>query len=75
VPLVAYVKGNVGLAYAFPNAGPNGLGFAARAGAGASWFFFDWLGLGAEFGYSVGSVSHQSSYAEVDFGGGIEFQF
>jgi hypothetical protein len=76
IPLVPYVKGNVGLAYAFPNGASNGLGFAARGGAGANYFFFDWLGLGAEIGYSVGHLSTASSqYAEVDFGAGLEFQF
>jgi hypothetical protein len=76
VPLVPYVKGAVGLAYAFPNGASNKMGVAARGGAGASWFFFDWLGLGAEFGYSVGSMSMgTTSYSEFDFGGGVEFQF
>jgi hypothetical protein len=76
IPLVPYVKGNVGLAYAFPNGASNGMGFAARGGAGANYFFFDWLGLGAEIGYSVGHLSTASSqYAEVDFGAGLEFQF
>jgi hypothetical protein len=76
IPLVPYVKGGVGLAYAFPDRASNGFGFAARFGGGASWFIFDWLGLGAELGYSVGHLSTaDSKYAEVDFGGGVEFQF
>jgi hypothetical protein len=76
IPLVPYVKGAVGLAYAFPNGAANTLGFAARGGGGAAWFIFDWLGFGAEFGYSVGSMSTGSStYSELDFGGGVEFQF
>jgi hypothetical protein len=76
IPLVPYVKGGVGLAYAFPDGAGNTMGIAARGGAGAAWFFFDWLGLGAEFGYSVGSMSLAGqSYAELDFGGGVEFQF
>jgi len=76
IPLVPYVKGGVGLAYAFPDGGSNTMGVAARGGAGAAWFFFDWLGVGAEFGYSVGSMSLAGqSYAEIDFGGGLEFQF
>jgi hypothetical protein len=86
IPLVPYVKGGVGLAYAFPNGAGNAMGFAARGGAGANYFFFDWLGFGAELGYSVGSLSigssaiggaagGSSSYSELDFGGGLEFQF
>jgi hypothetical protein len=76
IPVVPYVKGDVGLAYAFPNGAGNGMGVAARAGAGATYFFFDWFGLGAELGYSVGHLSTaKSTYAEIDFGGGLEFQF
>jgi hypothetical protein len=76
IPLVPYVKGSGGFAYAFPDGGHNGWGFAARAGGGASWFFFDWLGLGAEVGYSIGHLSTaDTTYGEVDYGGGIEFQF
>jgi hypothetical protein len=76
IPVVPYVKGGVGLAYAFPDRASNGFGFAARFGGGASYFFFDWLGLGAELGYSVGHLSTvDSKYAEVDHGGGVEFQF
>lgn len=86
IPLVPYVKGGVGLAYAFPDGAGNTMGVAVRGGAGAAWFFFDWLGVGAEMGYSVGSMSigapgggqaamNASSYSELDFGGGVEFQF
>jgi hypothetical protein len=85
IPLVPYVKGAIGLAYSFPNGAGNTLGFAARGGVGAAWFIFDWLGFGGELGYSVGSMSmpsssssssmSSSSYAELDFGGGVEFQF
>ena len=76
IPLVPYVKGGAGLAYVFPNGASDNLGFAVRGGAGANYFFFDWLGLGAEIGYSVGTFSVASStYSEVDFGGGLEFQF
>jgi hypothetical protein len=76
IPVVPYVKGDAGLAFAFPNGAGNGMGLAVRAGAGASYFFFDWLGLGAELGYSVGRLSTADpSYSELDVGGGIEFQF
>jgi len=76
IPVVPYVKGDAGLAYAFPNGAGNGLGVVVRGGAGASYFFFDWLGLGAELGYSVGHLSTASgSYSEIDVGGGLEFQF
>jgi len=76
IPLVPYVKGAGGLAFAFPNGSRNGLGLAARGGMGATYFFFDWLGLGAELDGSIGSLSTADSfYSELDFGGGLEFQF
>jgi hypothetical protein len=76
IPVVPYVKGAAGLAFAFPNRAGNSMGLAVRGGAGANYFFFDWFGLGAELGYSVGHLSSADShYAELDFGGGLEFQF
>jgi hypothetical protein len=76
IPVVAYVKGDAGLAFAFPNGAGNGMGLAVRGGAGANYFFFDWLGLGAELDYTVGHLSTADpSYYELDIGGGLEFQF
>jgi hypothetical protein len=76
IPVVPYVKGAGGLAFVFPYGAGNGMGLAVRGGAGANYFFFDWLGIGAELGYSVGHLSSaNSTYSELDFGGGIEFQF
>jgi hypothetical protein len=76
IPVVPYLKGAVGLAFAFPDGARNGMGPAVRVGGGANYFFFDWLGLGVEFAYSLGHLSTgDSTYAEFDVGGGIEFQF
>jgi hypothetical protein len=76
IPLVPYVKGAAGLAFAFPNGADNNVGVVVRGGGGAAYFIFDWLGFGGEFGYSVGGLSIAGShYAELDVGGGIEFQF
>jgi hypothetical protein len=76
IPVVPFVKGGAGLAFAFPNGAANGLGVAARVGGGANYFFFDWLGLGAEVGYSIGYLTTAAgSYSVFDFGGGLEFQF
>jgi hypothetical protein len=58
-----------------------------QPGAVGSWrgrapaFFFDWLGLGVELGFSLGRVAYDATfpgshaYAVFDFGGGIQFQF
>jgi hypothetical protein len=76
IPVVPFVKGGAGLVFAFPNGANNGLGPALRVGGGANYFFFDWLGLGAEIGFSAGHLSTaRSSYTVLDFGGGLEFQF
>jgi hypothetical protein len=76
IPVVPFVKGGAGLAFAFPNGAANGLGPAVRVGGGANYYFFDWLGLGAEIGFSAGHLSTaKSSYSVLDFGGGLEFQF
>jgi hypothetical protein len=52
-----------------------------RAVGGANYFFFDWLGLGGQVGYSLGSLGYDSTfagshtYAVLDIGGGLVFQF
>jgi hypothetical protein len=76
IPIVPFIKGGVGLAYAFPNGAGNGFGPAVRFSGGANYFFFDWLGLGGEIGFSAGHLSTaKSGYSVLDFGGGLEFQF
>jgi hypothetical protein len=76
IPLVPYAKGGVGLAYGFPNGARNNVGAIVRGGGGATYFIFDWLGFGGEFAYSVGGLSIAGThYAEIDVGGGLEFQF
>jgi hypothetical protein len=76
IPVVPYVKGAVGLAYAFPDGAANGFGPALRFGGGANYFIYDWLGFGAELSYSLGHLSSvHASYSELDFGAGAEFQF
>jgi len=81
IPLVPYVKGAAGLLFAFPNAATDSAGLGIRFAGGANYFFFDWLGLGAEVGFSLGRIDYDSTfpgshnYAVLDFGGGLEFQF
>ena len=81
IPLVPYLKGAAGLLFAFPNGASDSVGLAVRAAGGANYFFFDWLGLGAEVGFSVGRIDYDRTfvgshnYAVLDFGGGLEFQF
>jgi hypothetical protein len=57
------------------------LGLAIRGAGGANYFFFDWLGLGLQVGFSAGRIDYDGTfhgshtYSVVDFGGGVEFQF
>ncbi len=81
IPVVPYLQGNAGLVFAFPNGATDALGLAIRAAGGANYFFFDWLGLGIQVGFSVGQIDYDATfhgshtYSVVDFGGGVEFQF
>lgn len=81
IPLVPFIESAVGLLFAFPNGASNAPGFGARFVGGANYFFFDWLGLGAEVGFSMGRIDYNASfhgshnYAVLDFGGGVELQF
>jgi len=81
IPLVPYLVASGGLAFSFPNAADAALGPVGRVVAGANYFFFDWLGLGLQMGFSVGYLAYDDtfggshSYGVFDAGGGIEFQF
>jgi hypothetical protein len=81
IPVVPFAKASGGLVYVFPNAANGAVGVTLRAAGGASYFFFDWLGLGVEVGISLGHVGYDSTfhgshaYGDFDFGGGIQFQF
>jgi len=81
VPVVPYLQGNAGFVFAFPNGATDAFGLAIRAAGGANYFFFDWLGLGIQVGFSVGRIDYDATfkgshtYSVVDFGGGVEFQF
>lgn len=81
VPIVAHVKAAGGLVYVFPDDGRAAVGVAVRGGGGATYFFYDWIGLGLEACLSLGHVSYDSTYnrgatyAVFDFGGGVEIQF
>jgi hypothetical protein len=81
LPLVPFLKADAGLVFAFPKGATDAEGIAMRAAGGANYFFFDWLGLGIQVGFSLGRINYDSTfsgshtYSVVDFGGGVEFQF
>ena len=67
--------------FAFPEDGASAAsGLAFRGVGGANYFFFDWLGVGGEVNLSLGhglfdSFKGSHTYAVLDFGGGLVFQF
>jgi hypothetical protein len=81
IPLVPYLQANAGVVFAFPNGATDAMGVAWRVAGGANYFFFDWLGIGGQVGFSLGWIDYDSTfngshtYSIVDFGGGLEFQF
>jgi len=81
IPLVPFLKANAGLVFSFPNGATDAMGLAWRVAGGANYFFFDWLGIGGQVGFSLGWIDYDATfsgshtYAIVDFGGGLEFQF
>jgi hypothetical protein len=81
VPLVPFVALQSGFVFSFPNGASAGWGVAARGVTGANYFFFDWFGLGAQLGFSLGRLNYDATftgshtYAIFDLGGGIEIQF
>ncbi len=54
IPVVPYAKAAAGLLYAFPDRQPSAAGIAMRAGFGAKYFLYDWLGVGAELTMLLG---------------------
>jgi hypothetical protein len=81
IPLVPFLGAAGGIAFAFPNGASAASGLMVRAVGGANYFLYEWLGLGGQVGYSLGSIGYDSTftgshtYAVLDVGGGLIFQF
>lgn len=81
LPIVPFARAGGGLVFVYPNGANAATGLVLRAAGGATYFFFDWLGIGAQVGYSIGRVNFDATfpgshtYSLFDFGGGIETQF
>jgi hypothetical protein len=81
VPLVPFARVHAGPVFLYPDGATSAVGLAARAGVGARYYIFDWLGFGAEAAMSLGhgffaatyAASH--TYAIVDMILGTEIQF
>jgi hypothetical protein len=81
VPVVPYAKLLGGLAYQFPTAARSASGVMVRGGVGATYFLYEWLGLGAEVtvaaghaGYADGTTLSRALGA-LDLTLGAELQF
>jgi hypothetical protein len=59
IPVVPYAKLVAGLAYQFPDSARSAAGPMARAGVGAKYFFYEWIGVGGEVTASVGRAGYQ----------------
>lgn len=81
VPLVPYLRAAAGPVFLYPAESPNAMGLAARGGAGARYYIFDYLGFGIEAALSLGhgyfdrSYGRSHTYAVFDAILGMEWQF
>jgi hypothetical protein len=81
VPVVPYAKLLAGVAYQFPAAQRSAAGVMLRGGFGATYFIYEWLGLGAEVtmaaghaGYATGTTLSRA-LGSLDVTLGAELQF
>lgn len=72
VPVVPYGKLVAGLAYLFPDGARSGLGPLLRAGVGAHYFFYEWLGLGGELTAGLGHAGYQDAVGLSRTLGGLD---
>ena len=81
VPLVPYAKLQGGLGYQFPDSARSAWGPLLRGGLGATYFFYEWLGVGAEVTASAGRADYEEgstlsrSLGGLDLTLGAELQF
>jgi hypothetical protein len=81
VPVVPYGKLVGGLGYQFPDSVHAAAGPLVRAGLGAKYFFYEWIGVGAEVTLAVGHAGYEEgaplsrSLGGLDFTLGAETQF
>lgn len=81
IPLVPYVAALAGLVFAFPDGADAAAGVTGRVAAGATYFFYDWFGIGAQVGISLGHLAYDATlpgsrtYSVFDVGGGVDLAF
>jgi hypothetical protein len=72
VPVVPYAKLVAGLTYLFPDGARSGIGPIARAGVGAHYFFYQWIGVGLEVTCSLGHAGYQDAVGLSRTLGGLD---
>jgi hypothetical protein len=81
IPLVPFAGASAGFVFSFPDGASSAGGVMVRAVGGAIYYFFDWLGISAQVGYSLGHIGYDATYPGgntytlLDLGGGLSFQF
>jgi hypothetical protein len=72
LPVVPYAKLVAGVTYLFPDGARSGVGPLARAGIGAHYFFYEWIGIGLEVTCSVGHAGYQDGVGLSRTLGGLD---
>lgn len=82
VPVVPYVKVVGGFFYLFPDESPRAFGAGLRPAVGATYFLFEWLGVGLEVGATVArfagrdpDLDEAAGLGAIDIGLGVELAF
>ena len=81
VPVVPYAKVLGGLGYQFPDSARSAAGPVVRAGVGAKYFFYEWIGVGGEITAAAGHAGYQDgsglgrTLGALDFTLGVEAAF
>jgi hypothetical protein len=72
VPVVPYARLVGGLAYLFPQDARSGIGPLLRAGIGANYFFYEWIGVGLKLTGSLGHAGYQDAVGLSRTLGGLD---
>jgi hypothetical protein len=72
VPVVPYAKVQVGFGYQFPDSARNAWGPMLRGGLGATYFLYEWIGIGAEVTAAAGHASYEDGSTLSRTVGGLD---
>jgi hypothetical protein len=72
VPVVPYAKLQGGFGYQFPDSARSAWGPLVRGGIGATYFLYEWFGVGAEVTASLGRASYEEGSTLSKSLGGLD---